>query len=63
MKNSERTVFPIEQDWKPELSGLTKREYFAGIAMQGALAGGYGIDSVKAAVQFADELLEELSKP
>ena len=47
------------------LSGLTKREHFAGLAMQGILAGGqYGSGDVEEvgelSVQFTDCLLKEL---
>ena len=46
--------------------GLTKREYFAGLAMQGILCEkGLNIISVplaREAVNYADALLEELSK-
>jgi hypothetical protein len=52
--------------------GLTKREYFAGQALQGILAShanpGAGnpaytlIDSVKLAVEYADNLIKELEK-
>ena len=50
-------------------TGLTKREYFAGLAMQGICANEYINDRydtakylAKEAVGFADALLEELSK-
>jgi hypothetical protein len=44
--------------------GLTKREYFAAMAMQGLLAlGGVVYQSpVKSAVEYADALIEELNK-
>ena len=50
--------------------GLTKREYFAALAMQGLLANpveivqmGYGPDSfAKCAVESADALIEALNK-
>jgi hypothetical protein len=49
-------------------SGLTKREHFAGLAMQGLLAGGYCIDDPKnrlndvpsEAYNLADALLKAL---
>ncbi len=55
-------------------SGLTKREYIAGLAMQGLLAGNYkelasniGIPAspeiLKYAVKYADALITELNKP
>jgi hypothetical protein len=47
--------------------GLTKRELFASKALQGILAnpnriGKYSNELVQDAVEFADQLLEELSK-
>lgn len=46
--------------------GLTKREYFAGLAMQGHLAGiRTGVNHTKIAmlsIELADELLTELEK-
>lgn len=50
--------------------GLTKREYFAGLAMQGGLAGGMKCDAsgsvfplfAKTCVNFADALIAELEK-
>lgn len=50
-------------------SGLTKREYFAAMAMQGLLAFGNSESYVReetlpsAAVKFADALIKELNKP
>ena len=46
-------------------TGLTKREYFAGLAMQGIISSGIpnGIGcSAHQSVEYADALLEELSK-
>ena len=47
--------------------GLTKREYFAGLAMQGLCAGRTEYENpmcdVKRAVELADLLLKELDKP
>jgi hypothetical protein len=42
--------------------GLTKREYFAAMAMQGLVAGSYGAETAtaKEAVMLADLLLREL---
>jgi hypothetical protein len=43
--------------------GLTKREYFAAMAMQGVLASEFEYDDVaKAALNFADNLIKELNK-
>lgn len=66
MKNGERPINPIldlNED-KSGLRGLTKREYFAGLAMQGFCAcpnleisrEGLAIESVRQ----ADELLKQL---
>jgi hypothetical protein len=45
-------------------NGLTKREYFAAIALQGLLANDSGLITSKArdAVKAADALIEELNK-
>lgn len=63
MKNE--SAFPIIDGIKPEY-GLTKREYFAGLAMQGILAGAFGQGTtgqcVELSVEYADALLEELAK-
>jgi hypothetical protein len=51
-------------DGKPhEFPGLTKREYFAAMAMQGYLAGGDGDDAEmqSMAVYQADALIEALN--
>jgi hypothetical protein len=51
----------------PSLKGLTKREYFAAMALQGIIANKDGLDIkieriVKSAVDTADALIEELNK-
>ncbi|GEM_PF-4494362 len=48
----------------PFSTGLSRREYFAGLAMQGLLAGGYSSSHLTAvqAVNCADSLLAELNK-
>ena len=44
--------------------GLTKREYFAGLAIQGAIMSNYSVNmSAEIAVNIADALLKELDKP
>lgn len=52
------------------IGGLTKREYFAALALQGLLSdaksiagGGKAIDLCKGAVSFADILIAELNAP
>jgi hypothetical protein len=51
----------------PSWKGLTKREYFAAMALQGIIANKDGLDIkieriVESAVDTADALIEELSK-
>jgi hypothetical protein len=78
MENSEAPISPIVlQEGLTSNShvevGLTKREYFAGLAMQGILAGMQGILAVRqnsldsemkwvseCATKIADELLKQL---
>jgi len=68
MKNSELPINPI-LDWnevKSKSIGLTKREYFAGLAMQGLLSNpnktSNPIQISEDAVMYADELLKQLEK-
>lgn len=80
MKNSERPAHPatdllesvLELDGQ-DVIGLTKREYFAAMAMQGlmvqAIAGNHNINDdfnnhyrAKFAVDMADELLKQLEE-
>jgi hypothetical protein len=42
--------------------GLTKREYFAGLALQGILANNKTLNGAIEAVEYADELIKELNK-
>ena len=46
-------------------NGITKREYFAAMAIQGLLANGRAFitDNIIDAVKIADALIEELNKP
>lgn len=68
MRNAEQPAFPkVTPDGDQLQNGLTKREYFAGLAMQGLLASYAGIHTIpnpeilaKKSVQFADALLTEL---
>ena len=78
MNNSDMPAMPLtdaEQWWdptKPELgnyyaNGLTKREHFAGLAMQGliTLTGSFGADeeiTARRCLKMADALLAELDK-
>lgn len=74
MSNGNELAFPLANQFdsdgylarEMEL-GLTKREYFAGLAMQGTLATYQLVipvrsDIARIAVQFADALLAELEK-
>lgn len=75
-KNSDESAFGYgfanERSYQ-EVKGLTKREYFAGLAMQGlmvqAIAGSHNRDTeqfnrekVTHAINMADELLKQLDK-
>ena len=77
MKNADKPINPLEfkkegsyntEGWS---NGLTKREYFAGLALQGLISsftekasyGGWGTEmeaTVKCAIDYADELLKQL---
>ena len=58
------SIKPIEYNNNYISTGLTKREYFAAMAMQGLLANDSGLITSKArdAVKAADALIEELNK-
>ena len=78
MKNSEQPINPIQQteEWyeknnPKELIGLTKREYFAGLAMQGMASsafwaenftdkGDYLQKAIEISIKASDELLKQL---
>ena len=66
MKNGDKPINPLldlNED-KSGLWGLTKREYFAGLAMQGLLAQGtWSSDEVlcRSSIEAADELLKQLN--
>ncbi len=65
-ENGEQKVSYIEGD---PYSAITKREYFAGLAMQGYIVQRHAQDDMDRnklaewSVKMADELLEALSKP
>lgn len=66
MKQDE-TAFPIVRDGYIEQTGLSKREYFAGLAMQGVSAAGmergYSGDTIaEFSVKCADALLKALDR-
>lgn len=70
MTNRNEPAFPEVNHDNPQFSyptyGLTKREYFAAMAMQGIVAdpNGYimAADIAKGAVEIADALIEQLNK-
>jgi hypothetical protein len=72
MKNADMPAMPIGEQidtchLNSACNGLSKREYFAGLAMQGFLASN-GNRSMRnstpsMAVEYADDLLTELDKP
>ena len=69
MKNGDNSAMPIfSQDFgyiSEGSTGLTKREYFAAMAMQGLLASNLVFEKgacAKNAVRYANELLEALEK-
>ena len=62
-----KSAFPIIAEDYIIDGGLTKREYFAAMALQGIIANKDGLDIkieriVESAVDTADSLIEELSK-
>ena len=62
---TEDTVYPITEpsiQVEPCL-GITKREYFAAMAMQGICANpGFELNIIESSVQVADLLIKELNK-
>lgn len=72
MENKDMPAMPFlpTQDRHDRTSGLTKREYFAGLAMQGLMVNvgrnGFHMEEMRSvadkALDAADALLEELSK-
>jgi len=79
IKNSDQSTFPLDPDHNSkytEYAGLTKREYFAGLAMVGLLSNSGQVQTfagnrpepvpsyvAKTAIDLADELLKQLEKP
>ncbi|WWW34561.1 hypothetical protein V8017_16260 [Stenotrophomonas rhizophila] len=76
MKNADELAYPTPHVWaerwemleniKPSEGGLTKREYFAGLAMQGIISDGWDKafrgEAAKLSVSYADALLTELER-
>lgn len=67
MNNGDMPAMPPNAGWEhPQAKGLTKREYFAGLAMQAILSNpdlsGHVSQKASSAVSAADALLKELDK-
>tara|TARA_R110002096_G_scaffold434060_2_gene654608 strand:+ start:530 stop:733 length:204 start_codon:yes stop_codon:yes gene_type:complete len=64
MNNADMPAMPIPRGvYNDDTAGLTKREHFAGLAMQGLLAHyGDSYNHYLAAVEFADALLKALEQ-
>ena len=67
--NPNQPAFPSSGSDNPKLMGLTKREYFIAIAMQGILSTVEGVSAAakagsvtSVAVSFADDLIRDLNK-
>jgi hypothetical protein len=62
MKNGEEGAFASMNEYERQ-EGLTKREYFAAMAMQGTMTSSYSVNTIaEIAVKMADALLAELEK-
>jgi len=71
MKNADAPIAATQEKLKPNM-GLTKREHFAAVAMQGLLSNPLEVPSTggkklknfiaTCSIDFADALLEELEK-
>lgn len=60
---ADQPINPISSEHYSDFHGLTKREYFAAIAMQGLLAEGhYSKFIAEKSCAMADLLIEELNK-
>ena len=64
--SDENGEITITADYDTDYMGLTKREHFAGLAMQGLIAQSYGPRTVKEiafeSLAMADALLKELEQ-
>lgn len=62
-ETDDELVFDIKQVGNVLIAkGLTKREYFAGLAMQAVITGGVYENPVQVSIAYADELIKELNK-
>ena len=62
MNNADMPAMPLHSDAMAGYEGLTKREHFAGLAMQGLLAHYGTVVNETCAVEFADALLKQLEQ-
>jgi len=69
MKNADKSAFPPLPSYTDEERGLSKREYFAGTALQGIISEGSfetnneGIKAIcGSSIKIADELLKQLGE-
>lgn len=68
MENENNMAFPINDNTLISNYGLTKREYFAAMAMQGLLANPEQINTkdshwvARSSVRYADFILKQLNK-
>ena len=65
MSSADEPAMPVSETTETIClwTGLTKREHFAGLAMQGLIRHGWQAqETAETAVMFADALLEELEK-
>lgn len=64
--NADQPINPVSSGYYSDFRGLTKREYFAAMAMQGLLAQGQDSKFIaviaKKSCAMADLLIEELNK-
>jgi hypothetical protein len=61
--NGDDPVTPITgANYRPNTDGLTKREHFAGLAMQGLIAANNWTNISERSVHFADALIFALNK-
>ena len=64
--NADKPAFPCPDTTCDECTGLTKREYFAAVAMNGMMASLHGYDVPKLvadSLRAADQMLAALEKP
>jgi hypothetical protein len=68
MKNGDQPIKPLATGSSYHCTGLTKREYFASLALQSIMAkkfddpNEYKRETVADAIEYADELLKQLER-